>query len=244
MPTFTSSPTAYGQELFTARTSAQGPIFKPGTLAETADGRKFRYAQNGATLLVAGDVLQAPAQVANHQNLTPSAAAAGATSITLTLGATAAAENLYADGWAIIDTTPGLGYAYQIVGHAAISSAGAGTIYLDPASPIQVALTTSSRVTLVSNPYKGVIQAPVTTLTGIPVGVCVFPLAASEWGWIQTGGVAPTQIDGTPAVGQAVSVPSTAAGAATINSGTLPILGHVMVTGVDGRVYPVFLTLD
>ena len=41
---------------------------------------------------------------------------------------------------------------------------------------------------------------------------------------------------GTPAAGQSVSCPASAAGAAAINSGTLQIVGAMMDTGQDGLV--------
>ncbi len=43
-------------------------------------------------------------------------------------------------------------------------------------------------------------QAPATTLTGAVVGVCVYPITAAQYGWIQTEGPAATLITGTPAV--------------------------------------------
>jgi hypothetical protein len=212
-----------------------------GTLAETADGRGFRYAQAGATALVAGNVIQASAQIANHQQLTPAAAAVGATTITVTPGATAGAANLYAEGFAIIDTTPGEGYAYQIGGHAAITASTAFSLTL--LDSIQVALTTSSRVSLQANPYKNVIQSPVTTLTGAVVGVAPAPIAISNYGWLQVSGPGGVLVAGTPGVGLAVVVPATAAGAVVIDgaASATKSIGSMMVTGVDGKIQAVLL---
>lgn len=215
-----------------------------GARGYTSDGRRFRYVQAGAADLVAGNVIQAPAQITNHQDMTPAAAAIGATSITVTPGATAGAANLYAGGLAIISTTPGLGQTALVSGHSAISASTAFTFTIDPADALNVALTTSSRVDLQVNPYKNVIQAPITTLTGAVVGVATYAIPATYYGWIQTWGPAGVLIYGTPAVGVSVSVPSGAAGAAAVNSGTLEIIGTMMVTGVDGKVKAVFLTID
>jgi hypothetical protein len=235
----TGDPVLAGQQIFS---SSATQLHALGARMVTTDGRVFRYAQAGASALVVGNCLQAPAQITNHQQLTPSAAALGATSISVTFGATAAAANLYAGGWAIIDTTPGLGYAYPIKSHPA--AAGSDVVILQLENPIQVALTTSSRVSLQINPYKNVIQTPVTTLTGAVVGVCTYPIAAAEYGWIQRSGAAGVLIQGTPAVGHSLSCPASAAGAAAINSTTLPIIGSTMVTGVDGKVQAVMLTLE
>lgn len=241
MPNLTCDPTSTGTQLFQSTTTPQHAL---GARMVTADGRVYRYCLAGAVDLVAGNCIQAPAQLTNHQQLTPSVAAIGATTIVATLGATAAAANLYAGGLAIIDTTPGLGYSYPVLGHAAVLSAGVITLTLPADSAIQVALTASSRVSLQANPYSGVIQTPVTTLTGAVVGVAVFPIPANTYGWIQTHGPCGCLINVTPAVGQEVSAPSAVAGALAINSGTLPPVGWMMVTGVDTKVQAVFLTID
>lgn len=215
-----------------------------GTLGVTNDGRMFRYARAGATSLIAGNVVQAPAQIANHLALTPAAASIGATQVTVTLGATLATANQYAGGWLCTHTTPGEGYMYLIKGHPAALSGGTLTLTLDPADGLNVALTASSVVDLVSNPFSAVIQAPVTTATGSPIGVAPFPIVNAQYGWIQTHGPAATLITGTPAVGQEVVGVGAVAGAAAIQSGTLPVIGFMMVTGVDTKIQPVFLNLD
>lgn len=209
-----------------------------GTLAFTRDGRAFRYAKAGASDLVVGNLLQGPAPSANHLALTPAAAAIGDKSVTATLGATAASENEYAEGYLQVDTTPGNGYGYSISGHAAISSSGSGAFALDPSDPIVVALTTSSRVGLHRNPYRGVIQTP-TTVTAAVVGAAVAPITAAYFGWIQVAGPCPMLINGTPGVGIGVVVGATTAGsvdvaavAAEIN---VRIIGHMMQVGVSTK---------
>ena len=58
---------------------------KLGTMVETEDGRKFRYCENSGTAMVAGNLYQAPALEANHQNIAvQAAAAAGAKTLTVT----------------------------------------------------------------------------------------------------------------------------------------------------------------
>lgn len=219
-----------------------------GTKMVTRDGRVFRYVKAGASALVVGNVIQAPAQITTHDQLTPAAAAIGATTITPTLDATnAATENQYAEGWACIDTTPGEGYCYPIASHPAAAASAAVALKLPADAKVQVALTTSSRVTLVPNPYKAVIQCPVTTLTGAIVGVAVAPIAASNYGWVQIEGPCGVLIAGTPAVGAAVGVPATAAGAVVIDGAAtsgLFVVGRMMVTGVDGKILPVLLSIS
>lgn len=215
-----------------------------GVYAETPDGRGFRYAKVGAVDLVAGNVIQAPAQLTNHQNMTTAAAAIGATTVTVTPGATAGAANLYAGGFLMAEVTPGEGFTYRVKSHPAITSSVAFTVTLDQADALLVALTSSTKTALVANPYSGVIQAPVTTATNVAVGVAPCILTAAQFGWIQTHGPACTLITGTPAVGAMVVGTGAVAGAAAIASSTLGVIGRMQVTGVDAHLQGVWLTLD
>ena len=242
MDLYALSTEAIAQPLFK---SSATQLHALGTIARDGAGRIFRYCLSGVTQTV-GNTLQAAAQVADHQNLTPTVTTYGAvgdTVIVATLAGTAvAAANLYADGFVQIDTTPGLGYSYRVIQHAAVLGGGVITLTLDPSGPIQVALTASSRVSLVQNPYKYVIQSP-TTASGAIVGVSIFPITNGEYGWIQTGGVAGVLTAGSIAVGQAVAYSATA-GACAIEGSTLAQIGRIMVTGAAGRVQAVMLTLD
>lgn len=249
MANFTGDPQTAGQPLYsswTPPTTAGSNNFsiphRPGERLPYNDGRIYRYCLNGAVALVSGNCIQAPAQVAQHLALTPVAAAIGDTSLTVALGSTAASANQYAGGYAVISTGPGNGILYRIQSHPAAALSTSVVLKLD--EPIQVALTTASRVDLQANPYSAVIQTPITTLTGAVVGVATHPLAANEYGWLQTHGASATLIQGTPAVGQSVSCPASAAGAAAINSGTLQIIGTMLTTGVDGKNNAVYLTID
>lgn len=220
-----------------------------GTQAYTRNGCTFRYVQAGE-LLVTGTVVQAPAQLTNHQVRTPTVTTYGAvgdTRLVVTLGNTAAAANLYTEGWAIVDTTPGLGYMYAITYHAAVLANGVITAHLAKDTPIQVALTTDSRISFQQNPWKNVIIAP-TTLTGTIVGVAVYPIASGEYGWVQTGGpgsVLQSEVVSGAAVGAMVVGKTTGvAGGAAIFSSTFPVVGTMMVTAVDTLNQAVFLQLD
>lgn len=240
----TTSPTAATQgNLFISTTTREAEL---GAQLCTRDGRVFRYVKNGAVAMVVGNVQQAPAQITNHQQLVPTATAVGSRTIQVALGATLASANQYAGGWAIIDTTPGLGYAYPISSHPAAAQSANLVVTLPADATVQVALTTSSRVSLVPNPYNGVIQSPVTTLTGVVVGVAVAPLAASEYGWVQISGPGAVLVAGTPGVGLAVVVPATAAGAVVIDgaASATKVIGSMMVTGVDGKVQGVLLDIQ
>ena len=191
-------------------------------------------------------MIQAAAQQANHQDLTPSVAAIGDKTITATAGATAASANDYAGGVAVIDTTPGIGYSYPIKGHDAWTNgavAGGVVLQLGDGWAVVIALTAVSRVSIYANPYARVIQSPVTTLTNVPVGVCQYIITAAQYGWLGVHGHFGTLIQGTPGVGLAVGPPGSAAGAVAINTSTNPIVGYMMDTGQDAKVEGVFWVL-
>lgn len=223
---------AFGQGMFVSSSTQKHHLGSKLVLGE----RVFRYAQAGASDLVAGNLLQAAAPVANHLANTPPAVSAGALSFTYTPGATAGAANLYAEGYLQVDTTPGNGYTYKVAGHDAITSSTAFTLFLD--DPIQVALTTSSRVGLLANKYKNVIAAP-TTQTSVTVGVAVYIITAGQYGWIQTAGPCSVLINGTPAVNAGVVPSATTAGAVDVQAvaaeGTMRPVGFMMQTGVSTK---------
>lgn len=235
MAKFVQESIALGVDDFVSSATA---VARLGCRAFTDDGRVYRYAQAGGTDLVAGNVLQSSAILANHLANTPPAVAVGAKSFVYTPGATAGAASLYSDGWLQVDTAPGNGYTYEVSGHPAITASTAFTLLLK--DPIQVALTTTSRVGLIANPYKGVIQMPVTTATGTLVGVAPYVIPANYFGWIQTWGICSTLIAGTPALGALVMAPGATAGAAEVvtAAGTLlvaQIVGHMAQVGVAGK---------
>lgn len=193
-----------------------------GAKAFDAAGNAYRFCLAGATALVPGKLQQASAQVANHQNVTPAAAAIGATSVTVTLGATAATANQYAGGWLLITVTPGQGYRYLIDSHPAANSGA--TLVLTLSDAIVVALTTSSRCDLIANPFSGVIVNP-STASSCPVGVGVTAVTAAYYGWIQSAGVCNVLADGAVTVGTALAASNATAGAVEALTGVQASVG-------------------
>lgn len=243
MPRNFSAPlVGFGQDGFTASTTQKHSL---GARAQTNDGRVFRYCQAGGADLVAGNVIQSSAPVTAHLANTPPAVAIGATAFTYTPGAATGAANLYAEGYLQVDTTPGNGYTYQVAGHAAIASSTAFTLVL--VDPIQVALTTSSRVGLLANAYKNVIQTP-TTQTAAVVGVAPYVIPTTQYGWLQTWGPASVLINGTPAITAPVVNSATTAGAVdkwttAAADVAVQLVGHMMQVGVSTKCNFVFLQI-
>lgn len=213
------------------------PSFEIGDRMVGDNGRVWVYALAGTSNLVVGNILQAPAEDTNDENITPTATSAGATSITTSTTMTVTA-NQYAGGYVTVTVTPGLGETYRIASHAAYTAAAA-TFNLE--EPIITALTTSSRLDFVANPYNGVIQAP-TTPTGMLVGAAVNNITASRYGWIQVAGPCNVLADAagvTLATGD-VSLSNATAGAVESWVSGQPKVGRAM-TGItaseNGIVY-------
>lgn len=218
------------QELYTS-SSTQGSDL--GAYATTGDGRYFRYALAGSSALVAGKLQQASAEdTTNLQNLAVYAAATAAVSVANSAAITLSA-NQVAGGLLVVTTNTGAGFSYKVKSHAA---ATAGTVSFNLEDALVQNVSTSSKIDLIPNIYSKVIVNPITA-TSAPVGVAVYNVTASQYGWIQVEGPCPVLADGALTVGSAV-VPSTlTAGAVTVaSSGTVGVVGYA-VTGVATNEY-------
>ncbi len=225
-----------------------------GQLAITSDGRRWRWALNGAALLVAGDVLQASAPITNHILQTPTTAGViGDATLIMTIGNTALTVDQYRDGVLSIELGTGFGYAYALDRH--INYAGSATTVAIPFKAgvkLQAAVpTTSNSVSFIPSPYSSVKQFPVTTATSNAVGIACAPIPASgtppatpQYGWIQVGGLAAVTTDSTVVIGQNVSPPSAAAGAVLATATDLKqVLGWVSHVATDTNKSVIFLNL-
>ena len=191
-----------------------------GTQLINQQGQKFRFAVAGAADLVVGNILEAAANVANHINLTAVASASGTRTPSVTTAGTAATADQYAGGYANVSVTPDFGSIYLIDNHLANAGSAVLILNLGTGYAIHNAWTTTSRVDLIKHPYDGVIQAPATTATGIPVGLAVTILKAYNtngqalaFGWVQTRGMASALISGTIVLGGPLVSSGVAAGA-------------------------------
>ena len=232
-------------DLYTSWTTPPGG-YQLGQFFLGSNGTGFRFVQAGGSALVVGNVLQSPAIDTQFNDMAvPAAVASGATgAITITNGTTAlSAGNEFEGGSLTVSVTPGLGESYTILGNSTATNGSALNLYLD--RPIRTAWTTSTKVTLRKSPFKGVIQSPATTLTGTPVGVAIYAIPASAYGFVQTKGVGAALSDNTSIIaGSMVSVPSGTAGAVTLQVAGLPAVGYAMQAASSGKDIPVFLQID
>lgn len=212
-----------------------------GTKVEGENGNLYRYVLAGGNPLVPGKLQQGPAVVANHQNVTCAVAVIGATSLTVTLGNTAATKDQYKDGTCVINDEDGQGHTYIIESHPAADADA--TLALKLKDAIVIATTTSSQAELMPNLYNKVIVNPQTP-TNAPVGVAIHPVAASEYGFIQTRGPVACLNDSNTAVGLGIAPSQATTGAVKTMAATLHCIGSALQDGVSTEYNHVFLQLD
>ncbi len=214
-----------------------------GQRGEDKYGRKFRYVRAGAVDLVVDNVIQSVARDTQFTGLAvPAAVAIGATTLTLTNGTTTTTTDQFKDGFAVVSESTGIGQIFSISGNTIATSGAALTVTLN--EKVRVALSTSSKVTLWASLYGAVIVSP-TTRTGKTVGGCVFPIVASQYGWIQTGGPGAALSDATvAAVGEGLSPSTSTAGCVTKQVTLLENIGTAPILGVSAKVSPIFWSID
>ena len=197
----------YGDEKVTGTSQ----IHPYGTRMVLPDGRVFYYGQTDGAQ-TAGAICQSAVGVANHDmDLAVNTAAAGAKSLSVTVGGTAVTANQYADGYVYVNDGTGEGHIYKVRQHDAIDSSGSGTINLYDGDAIVVAFEAATIVGLAKNPYKDFIVFP-TTATGHPVGVAATDFDDDDYGWLQTWGPAAVLCDVAFVIGNHVRVSDNTAG--------------------------------
>jgi len=189
-----------------------------GARGATRDGRQFVYVQADSSAgLAVGKLGVRAAVVANHVNRSldsTSLVAVGSQQVVVSVGATAATQDQYADGYLVVRDGTGKGQLLQIAGNTAVSSSG-GAVTVTLQDPLLLALSTAdSKVDLIS-PWAGVVAS--TTLSEA-VGVPLVTLAASEYGWVQTKGPASVLADGIITKGYAAVQSTSVAGALMISA--------------------------
>jgi hypothetical protein len=251
----------YGAEKATAASAIGGlPL---GTLMILPDGRKFRHAQASATALAAGKLYQgnSMADIAGTADgniiaglAVAASAAIGATSVSVTMAATAhVSKDLLADGYLLVATSAGQGHVYKIKGNTAAGSLGTTTVTLEPTDPLKVALAASStKVGLRANAFKSVTVTTADTVgVGAIVGVAPVAVAASYYCWVQRSGEAAVLADATLIEGIPVTASSAVAGAVmpaiattTTHYKQRQTVGFAIAVSASASYSAVYLTLE
>ncbi len=169
-----------------------------GTQLIYNDGRKFRYAQNGAATGVKASMMQSAAVTSNIHTQAQATSYGNATVGTsefvcdITTGSSLA-ENYLAEGIMVVNKTDGLGDVYKVLANKVQTTDTLMRVLLD--TPIRTALAAASELSFVANKNKLVIAVPNAAQTGPPAGVILIAATASYFCWLQTGGTAPIIVD-------------------------------------------------
>jgi len=229
-----------------ASTTKKNPL---GARMILPDGRVFRYSKAGEEL-GPGKVCMQAAGVANHDmDLVTTAAAVGAGTVTVTLGATAATKDQYADGYLYVNSTAGYGHIYRIASNPATAKSTAMVVTLENGDEIAVALTASSETGLMANPYSAVEVMDENDVDGRPLGVAATLIASGSYGWLQTWGEACVLVEeGVAAcvLGQAVAMGAAVDGAVELAAGdVIPYIGILALIATAAADYGVvYLTIS
>lgn len=175
--------------------------------------RKFRYASNStAAALAIARMTTGTTVVTGHKTCPVVLAAIGTTTPTFTLSvATAAAANLYADGYVWVSAGTGIGQTYKVKSHAAWAASTSTTMSCEFYDPLVTALDTTSRLGFYKNPWRDVVVYPATNPTNMPTGATLFTVTISTttttyYFWAQTGGLCALYTGATYGIGTPIGV--------------------------------------
>jgi hypothetical protein len=236
----------YGQELYDESAVAKHAL---GTILELEDSRVFAYSQAGGTALAAGKLNQSEAIEGDHINRdvpTAFVQAIGSKTAVMLMGATAAAENLYAEGYMWHNKNGVLGQMYKIQGHPQADLSTNLTLTLN--DPLRVALADADEISVIKHPCKDLIISP-TTLTSAPSGVAPIAVTADFFYWNQVKGPCAILAHGTLVVGDNVTpaVANTpiagAVEASTEAVSVAAIVGTVLTIGDDTETAFIMLAI-
>jgi len=200
----------YGDEKVTGTTK----LYDVGTRMQLPDGNVFRYAfANGA--LAAGQMVQESAAIANHDmDLAVATTAIGATTVTVTPGATAVTADQYAGGSLYVNDGANLGegQVYRVKSHPAADASTAFVVTLSEGLT-QAFTNGTTLVGLKANSYFDCIPVPATPTARV-LGAPRADIADNAYGWIQTWGEASLLVDTcVPVVGEDIYASTTQSGA-------------------------------
>lgn len=212
-------------------------------------GKAFRYVLNGGVAQVVGNLLQETVEDTSYENMAiGTAAVAGDAYLQVTNGTATITSEKFVGGSINVYTagTVAVGDEYSITAvTGTLTTGGALKVWLD--KPVRTAFTTSAKVNMNESPYSGVIQAPATTQTGMAVGVAIYPIAVSQYGFVQSHGICSVLSDGsTFAVGSDVGTPSGTAGCVTVYAAgtTHQRVGVVRQAAAATHAITAFLQID
>jgi len=205
----------------------------------------YRYGLNGGTAITAGKLVAHQAQDSNHLNMTATAAvSAGETAISVETGGNDLTLNEYADGYLYVNDVNGEGQTMRVKSNPAHDHSDDPSVVITTYDPLVTALTTSSQLSLIHNPYSQVVVAP-TAEAGAVTGATVIDTTADYYAWFTVSGPQALLTEGTLVVGHNCMRSDSTAGAVEPSSGsTLVNIGQVMAVNATTEYSLVWMNLQ
>ena len=231
--------------------------FPLGAIAESRDGRRWRYCQAGTTALTLARLQQSPAQDAQQiaqlaQTAYGASVGAKTLDVLCTTGNAMTASDLI-DGWMLVGDggATSMGQMYLIKDNKWTTSDTVMHVEIADQGGIRVAIAATDDIAFLQNQYKGLIVTTESPAGNI-VGVTMTAVTASYFFWAQTRGPCAVMIDvaDTIVVGDPVmaSVDNTAASDGTVAlvdaSADDFIVGNCMMTGATSECSIIDLRLE
>lgn len=233
-------------------------LFPVGTKMSLPDGRLYRYAEMGGTVGVANKLYQA--EVANAGWLVELIVVAHVpyhtSNVDIANTSAAISANDFAEGYQVLQSAAELGNYYVIKEHPAVASGtpgtGIGAMHPGVKHVEAAAVAGGNTQNLYKNLYKDIIIKPASDPTAPIVGIPPHIIAASDWGWVQTRGMASCIYDATQVaatIGYPAFPDSATVGAfmgsdydtATADNG---VIGWVVYVTTDEDFGLIYLTIE
>ena len=205
----------------------------------------YRYGLLGGTAVTAGKLVQHQAQDSNHLNMTATAAvSAGETAISDETGGNDLTLNEYADGYLWVNDVNGEGQTMRVKSNPAHDHSDDPSVVITTYDALATALTTSSQLSLIHNPYSGMVVAPATE-TGAVMGATVIDMTADYYGWFTVSGPQALLTVGTLVLGNiAVRSGGTDGGVAPATDNVLTEIGEVMAVNANTEYSLIWMNIQ
>lgn len=231
------------QGIYEESSTQKAPL---GTRRKAAGGRYFVYCKAGEAL-TAGNLTIMAAMVALHIDINcvagdGSSGSVGNRKLTVTLGATAATDNQYAEGFLHFTDVGPEGRTHMIKRNPAADASA--TLELELYDALLETVTANDQVHLETNPFLDVLEHN-AGIVECPVGVPQIDVTDNYFYWAQYWGPCAVLNEANPVLlGEKAGPSGTTDGAIeACESGETPIVGFGRVLGVSTEYSPVYLTI-
>jgi len=226
-----------GSNLWTPTADKKYPV---GAIAESRDGWRWRYCENGAVALAKNRVVTQKTENAANQDTLQTAygTAAGTKKFDVLVGTGGGiSDHDLIDGYLLVNQGTGVtdeGDMYVIKDNKWVTGDTVMSIEIADAGGVRNVIAATSNITLVENIRRDVVVMP-TTLVGKAIGICQTIVPIGYYFWAQTRGVASCLWDDSDTILIGDPVGSVASGSGTTGAvglvaaiATDPILGYVV----------------